>query len=54
MADEIPGYTDVYPGMAKAAREEGLDETADCFEALAKAERFHVDRLQKVLGGLHD
>ncbi len=42
-------YTDMYPGMAKAAREEGFDEIADWFETLAKAERSHANRFQKAL-----
>jgi rubrerythrin len=40
-------YTDMYPGMAKAARSEGFDEIADWFETLAKAERSHANRFQK-------
>ena len=35
---ETHEYTDMYPGMAKAAREEGFEEIADWFETLAKAE----------------
>ena len=42
-------YTDMYPGMAKSAREEGFDEIADWFETLAKAERSHANRFQKAL-----
>ena len=42
----------VYPGMAKAAREEGFDEIADWFETLAKAEKSHAGRFQKALDGL--
>ena len=38
IAGETHEYTDMYPGMAKAAREEGFDEIADWFETLAKAE----------------
>jgi len=45
-------YTDMYPGMAKAAREEGFEEIADWFETLAKAERSHANRFQKALDGL--
>jgi rubrerythrin len=37
-------YTEMYPGFAEIAREEGLDEIADWFEALVRAERSHVDR----------
>jgi rubrerythrin len=42
-------YTDIYPGMARAARQEGFDEIADWFETLAKAGKSHVGRLQKAL-----
>ena len=42
-------YTDMYPGMAKAAREEGFEEIADWFETLAKAERSHAGKFQKAL-----
>ena len=39
IAGETHEYTDMYPGMAKTARDEGFDEIADWFETLAKAER---------------
>ena len=52
IAGETHEYTDMYPGMAKAAREEGFDEIADWFETLAKAERSHANRFQKALEGL--
>jgi rubrerythrin len=45
-------YTDMYPGMAKTAREEGFAEIADWFETLAKAERSHANRFQKALDHL--
>ena len=44
IAGETHEYTDMYPGMAKAAREEGFDEIADWFETLAKAERSHANK----------
>ena len=49
IAGETHEYTDMYPGMAKAAREEGFDEIADWFETLAKAERSHANRFTKAL-----
>ena len=49
VAGETLEYTDMYPGMAKSAREEGLDEIADWFETLAKAEKSHAGRFQKAL-----
>ena len=42
----------MYPGMAKAARDEGFGEIADWFETLAKAERSHANRFQKALESL--
>jgi rubrerythrin len=54
IAGETHEYTDMYPGMAKSAREEGFDEIADWFETLAKAERSHANRFQKALDNLGD
>ena len=50
IAGETHEYTDMYPGMAKAARQEGFAEVADWFETLAKAEKSHAGRFQKMLG----
>jgi rubrerythrin len=52
VAGETHEYTDMYPGMAKAAREEGFSEVADWFETLAKAEKSHAGRFQKGLDSL--
>ncbi|MDN0073418.1 rubrerythrin family protein [Crenobacter sp. SG2303] len=52
IAGETHEYTDMYPGMAKVAREEGFDEVADWFETLAKAERSHANRYTKALNEL--
>ncbi|MGB1274477.1 MAG: rubrerythrin family protein [Nannocystaceae bacterium] len=49
VAGETHEYTDMYPGMAKTAREEGFDEIADWFETLAKAEKSHAGRFQSLL-----
>jgi rubrerythrin len=49
IAGETHEYTDMYPGMAKSARDEGFDEIADWFETLAKAEKSHAGRFQKAL-----
>jgi rubrerythrin len=46
---EIHEYTDMYPGMARTAREEGFEEIADWFETLAKAEKSHAGKFQKTL-----
>jgi rubrerythrin len=52
VAGETHEYTDMYPGMARTAREEGFEEIADWFETLAKAERSHAGRFQKALDEL--
>ncbi len=49
VAGETHEYTDMYPGMAKSAREEGFEEIGDWFETLAKAERSHANKFQKAL-----
>jgi rubrerythrin len=52
VAGETHEYTEMYPGMAKTAREEGFDEIADWFETLARAERSHAARFQRALDDL--
>src|SRR5467141_4911553 len=52
IAGETHEYTDMYPGMARTAREEGFKEIAEWFETLAKAERSHAGRFQKALQSL--
>ena len=47
VAGETYEYTQMYPGFAKTAREEGFDEIAEWFETLAKAEKSHAGRFQK-------
>ena len=49
IAGETHEYTDMYPGFAKVAREEGFGEVADWFETLAKAEKSHAGRFEKML-----
>ena len=46
---ETHEYTDMYPGMACTARDEGFDEIADWFETLAKAEKSHAGRFERAL-----
>ncbi len=45
-------YTQMYPGFARTAREEGFAEIADWFETLARAEKSHANRFTKLLGTL--
>ncbi len=47
IAGETYEYTEMYPGFARTAREEGFDEIAEWFETLARAEKSHAGRFQK-------
>ncbi len=49
IAGETSEYTDMYPTMAKSAREEGFEEIAEWFETLAKAEKSHAGRFDRAL-----
>jgi rubrerythrin len=49
VAGETYEYTQMYPGMAKTARDEGFAELAEWFETLAKAEKSHAGRFNKGL-----
>ncbi|HET6371873.1 MAG TPA: rubrerythrin family protein [Candidatus Polarisedimenticolia bacterium] len=49
IAGETYEYTQMYPGMAKTAREEGFSDIAEWFETLARAERSHAGRFTKGL-----
>ena len=42
-------YTQMYPGFAKIAREEGFEKIAAWFETLARAEKSHAGRFAKGL-----
>jgi rubrerythrin len=52
IAGETYEYTEMYPGFAKTARDEGFEEIAEWFETLAKAEKSHAGRFQKGLDGM--
>jgi rubrerythrin len=52
VAGETYEYTEMYPGFAKAARDEGFEEIAEWFETLARAEKSHAGRFQKALDGM--
>jgi rubrerythrin len=47
-------YTQMYPGFAATARDEGFDEIAEWFETLARAEKSHAGRFTKGLENLED
>src|SRR5881275_3766603 len=42
-------YTEMYPGFAKTAREEGFDSIAEWLETLARAEKSHAGRFTQGL-----
>ena len=52
IAGETRDYSEMYPDMARTAREEGFDEIADWFESLAKTEKTHAGRFRKALDTL--
>ncbi|MDD8049104.1 MAG: rubrerythrin family protein [Thomasclavelia sp.] len=45
-------YSNMYPGFAKVAREEGLNEIAAIFESIAVAEKHHEERYLKLLAAV--
>ncbi len=47
VAGETYEYTEMYPGFARTARDEGFSELAEWFETLARAERSHAGRFGK-------
>ena len=53
VAGETYEYTEMYPGFARTARDEGLDELAEWFETLARAERSHAGRFTKSVETLY-
>jgi rubrerythrin len=52
VAEESHDYANMYPQYARTARDEGLDELAEWFEALAAAERLHAGRLMRAIENL--
>lgn len=47
-------WTDMYPRMAKEAREEGFNEIAFLFESVAAIEKEHEERYRKLLQNVLD
>ncbi len=47
-------WTDMYPRMAKEAREEGFDDIAAKFEMVAEIEKHHEERYRKLLKNVED
>ena len=52
IAGETYEYTEMYPGFAKVARDEGFDEVAEWLETLARAETSHAGRFKQALDSL--
>ncbi len=52
IASETYEYTEMYPGFAKVAREEGFEEIAAWLETLARAEKSHAGRLGEGLASV--
>jgi rubrerythrin len=53
-AGENYEYTDMYPGFAKTAEEEDLQEIADIFKAIAVAEKQHEKRYLALAANIAD
>ena len=51
---EADEWTDMYPRMAREAREEGLDDIARVFEGIGKIEKTHQERYQALLKNITD
>jgi rubrerythrin len=49
IAGETYEYTEMYPGFAKTARNEGFDQIGEWFETLARAEKSHAGRFTQGL-----
>jgi rubrerythrin len=52
IAGETYEYTEMYPGFATTAREEGFEDVAEWLETLARAEKSHAGRFAKGLESL--
>lgn len=52
IAGETYEFTEMYPGFAKTARDEGFEEIAEWMETLARAEKSHAGRFQTGLEAL--
>ena len=45
-------YTEMYPGFARTARDEGFDDISEWFETLARAEKSHAGRFTQGLASV--
>lgn len=53
-AGEHEEWSDMYPGFAKTAREEGFDQIADVFDAVSIAEKQHEKRYNDLAKNIED
>lgn len=54
ISGECYEWTDMYPSFAETAREEGFLDIAKTFEEIAKAEKAHETRYQKLLRNVEE
>ena len=47
-------WTNMYPRMAKEAREEGFEEIAKLFEGIAEIEKHHEERFKALLKNIEE
>jgi rubrerythrin len=52
VAGETYEYTEMYPGFARTAREEGFSDVGEWLETLARAEKSHAGRFAQGLESL--
>ncbi|OEU49705.1 MAG: rubrerythrin [Desulfuromonadales bacterium C00003096] len=53
-AGELEEWSEMYPRMAKEAREEGFVQLGIMFEGIAAIEKTHQERYQKLLAAIED
>ena len=54
IAGETYEYTEMYPGFARTARDEGFEDIAEWLETLARAEKSHAGRFMKGLESIEE
>ena len=52
IAGETYEFTEMYPGFARTARDEGFDDIAEWLETLARAEKSHAGRFAQGLDSI--
>ncbi|MBZ4688324.1 MAG: rubrerythrin [Clostridiales bacterium] len=53
-AGENGEWTDMYPRMAREAREEGFNHITEIFEGIARIEKEHEERYKKLLQNIEN